>query len=315
MAEETQRPTNETGEGSLLQHTVALVEEKAKPSVEMIDIGGGETGLVVRKPDGELDTLDPDTFDAWRGKPLRLSAAPTITDLGSLIDYTNRYKDGNSVVFANDDRTAPSITSILDYHLDGGPRDEAARHGNHRAIFPVPLSDEWKAWTKLNGQQMSMANFAAFLEDHIVDVLPDGLIELSDEQKRFVEALGGRGRIAEPAKLMELATGLQVFTKGELQQAQRLASGEGQLTIRESHTDARGDDLIVPSLFVIAIPVFRNGERYQIMVRLRYRVTGEGLKFFYELWRSDLVFDHAFDEAVSRVRSETSLEVYRGSAA
>lgn len=304
----------ENGEGSLLQHTIALVEDQRKPSFETINIGNGDSALAVRKPDGEVETFDPEAFDLWRARPFYLAASPNVSALESLIDYTNRFKGADSVVFADDDRSSPSIYTVLDYHAEGAPSPSNARHCNHIVSFPVPLSDEWKAWTKLNGQEIAMANFARFLEDHIVDVMPSGLIELSEEQQRFVEALGGMSRVAEPAKLLELASGLQVFTKGEVQQAQRLASGEGQLTIRESHTDGQGNQLIVPSLFVIAIPVFRNGPRYQVMVRLRYRVT-EGIKFFYELWRSDLVFDHAFNEAVDAVIEQTSLPVYRGNRA
>lgn len=305
----------ETGEGSLLAQTRNLVEAAHKPKIVTVDIGGEETALVALKPDGEYEEISPDYFDGWRSKPLRLTENPTVTSLASLIDYTNRFKGSASVVFASDDRASPSISTVLDYHLSGPPGDDNARHGNHVVNFPVPLSDEWKAWTKLNGQNISMPNFARFLEDHIVDVLPQGMIALSDEQERFISALGGMDRVADPAKLMELASGLQVFTKGELQQAQRLASGEAQLTIREQHVDAAGQQLVIPSTFVIAIPVFRNGDRYQILVRLRYRATGEGVVFFYELWRNDLVFDHAFDEAVQKVGEETSLPVFRGSRA
>lgn len=305
---------HETGEGSLLAHTRNLVAEQGKASVEKIDIGNGDTALIKRRPGGEVEVLEPLAFDVWRARPFTLAELPQLTDLNSLIAYTNRFKDADSVVFANDTRTAPSIATVLDYHRAGAPLPENARHGEHVVNFPVPLSDEWKAWTSLNGKEIAMANFARFLEDHIVDVLPEELIELSPEQQRFIEALGGMSRIASPAKLMELATGLQVFTKGELTQSTRLQSGEGQLTIKEQHQDGQGNQLIVPSSFVIAIPVFRNGDRYQIVVRLRYRVS-DGLKFFYELWRNDLVFDHAFNEAVTKVAEETALPVYRGARA
>lgn len=305
----------ETGEGSLLEHTKSLVEDHAKASVDSIDIGDGDRAIIQRNPDGGVSILDSADFDSWREKPLFLHGSPRITDLGSLIDYTNRFKDSDSVVFANDDRSSPSIAAVMDYHIAGeGPdHSDRARHGRHTATFPVPLSDEWKAWHQYNGQQLAMANFARFLEDHIVDVMPQGMVELNDEQKRFVTTLGGMQKLAEPAKLMELASGLQVFTEGEVQQAQRLSSGEGQITIKERHTDGKGSDLIVPSAFVIAIPVFRNGEPYQILVRLRYRPTSAGVTFFYELWRDDRVFDHAFDEAVQRVATETDLPVFRGS--
>lgn len=305
----------ETGEGSLLEQTRGLVEENRKASVDSIDIGGGETGIIERRPNGTVDVIDSDAFDSWREKPLFLGAMPTITDLSSLISYTNRFKDGDSVIFANDERKSPAIAAVLDYHHSGEDLASArARHQRHVATFPVPLSDEWKAWHDNNGEALSMPEFARFLEDHIVDVMQVGMVTLNKEQESFITTLGGTKRVAEPAKLMELATGLQVFEEGEVQQATKLQSGESQLTVANRHTDGQGADLIIPSTFIIAIPVFRNGDLYQIIVRLRYRKTGQGIMFFYELWRDDRVFDHAFDEAIERVGSETSLPVYRGVA-
>lgn len=157
-----------------------------------------------------------------------------------------------------------------------------------------------------------MPNFARFLEDHIVDVLSPGMIELSPAQEQFVEALGGRGRIADPARLMELATGLRVYEEAQVSQVTNLQSGEGELVLSSQHGDGQGGKLNIPSMFVIAIPVFQHGERYQILVRLRYRKVS-GIVFIYELWRDDMVFDHAFNEGVERVRDETKLTVYRGS--
>jgi hypothetical protein len=73
-------------------------------------------------------------------------------------------------VFADDNRKAPSITAVLDYHKRGGPDDGGQRFGRHQARHLLPLSDEWKAWAELNGEAITMPNFARFLEDHIVDV-------------------------------------------------------------------------------------------------------------------------------------------------
>jgi hypothetical protein len=111
---------------------------------------------------------------------------------------------------------------------------------------------------------------------------------------------------------MELATGLRIYEEAQVSQATNLQSGEGELILTSTHSDGQGGKLLIPSMFVIAIPVFQHGELYQIVVRLRYRKTGAGIVFVYELWRDALVFDHAFNEAVQRVREETSLTVYRG---
>ncbi|WP_246152723.1 DUF2303 family protein [Sphingomonas montanisoli] len=62
----------------------------------------------------------------------------------------------------------------------------------------------------------------------------------------------------------------------------------------------------------MAIPVFRNDTFYRLAARLRYRKTGEGIVFWYDLWRADPTFDDAFTQAVARVAAGTELPVLYG---
>ena len=110
---------------------------------------------------------------------------------------------------------------------------------------------------------------------------------------------------------MELSRGLQVYESSAVREVVNLSSGEGQISFQSEHTDQHGVPLKVPGLFLIAIPVFRNGPLYRIAARLRYRKNA-GLVFWYDLWRIDRTFDHAFDEALGRVRAETALPVMLG---
>src|SRR3546814_5344247 len=89
--------------------------------------------------------------------------------------------------------------------LPAGGIDEAApRHGAHRSMFAFPLSDEWNAWADMDKKPMRMMDFAAFLEDRIVDVLDmiDDEDSLPEDMQKFVNAVGGR--IAGPSRLMDL---------------------------------------------------------------------------------------------------------------
>ncbi len=309
--------TQEAGLGALLEQAVQIGNDHGKPEVKSVELPDGGKALLNLGHSGDVTTLeviDPEALDHWRQTPLYVAGAPTLGSLDSLIDYVNLYKDEDSVVFASDDRSNPKIVAVLDYHVTGDNEGEATkpRFGRHTATFPVPLSDAWKGWNDCDGKVLQMAEFARFLEDHIVDVMDPASVELSNDQEKFVNTLGGRRRMADPAKLMELATGLQIFEAGQITQAQRLESGETQITIESEHRDSSGQKLEVPSMFTIAIPVFRNGPAYQIVARLRYRKGTNGILFFYELWRADKVFDHAFDEACEQVRDSAGVTVLRG---
>jgi uncharacterized protein YfdQ (DUF2303 family) len=291
----------------------SLVEHYVHADVILVtDPTTGAAAPVIRSG-SSVTALPPSIFDPYLAAPRHRQGVATMLSLDSLIEQTKRFSDQDSVVFANDDRASPSLTTVFDYHPKGGP-DTKPRHGRHRATFTFPLSDEWKAWTEKNGEVMSMADFAAFVENRLPDVLYliPGEDSLPEDLQRLVETLGGADTIATPNKLMELARGLQVNENAVAQETVNLASGEGIIRFQAQHTDETGAPLRVPALFLIAIPVFRNGPFYRIAARLRYRKQSGRIVFWYELWRTDRTFDHAFSEAVERVHIETELPVLIG---
>jgi uncharacterized protein YfdQ (DUF2303 family) len=296
--------------GSVIKQTIELLDEHRKASIVMMDLGDDGQAPIVIRPNGATEIMPADAFDDYLAEPRRREGEAVLLDLSSFIDHANRFSDEDSIVFADNDRRDPSLCATFDYHRAG--HDSAPRFGRHTSKFAFPLSDEWKAWRDVDKEPMKMREFAAFLEDRIIDVLPAESRNLNDDQKRYVDNLGGERRIAEPAKLIELSNGLQVFEESEVSSAVRLQTGEAKMTFANRHTDGQGGDLNVPSMFVIGIPVFQNGPEYQILVRLRYRKVGADLVFFTETWRTDRVFDHAFDEALDRVRDETGLPVLLG---
>lgn len=301
-----------TSGGELVQQVRSLVEDYVQADViPVLEPSTGVEALVVQAG-GTVTPLDPKIFDAYRTEPRFRHGTAVMLSLDSLIAHVNRFKDTDSVVFANDDRAKPSLTAVLDYHRDGAEADP--RFGKHRSVFEFPLSDEWRAWAQANDEKMTMAEFAAFLENRIIDVLYliPGEDTLPEDLQRLVDTLGGPDTIATPNKLMELARGLQVNDEAIVQEAVNLSSGEGVVRFQARHTDEHGAPLKVPSLFLIAIPVFRNGPLYRLAARLRYRAAQGRLTFWFELWRTDRTFDHAFSESLERVRVETELPVFVG---
>jgi uncharacterized protein YfdQ (DUF2303 family) len=257
---------------------------------------------------GELKPISTAVFDHYRDRPVARIGTATLTRLDSFIELTNRFKAPNSAVFAKDDPTAPKLTTVFDYHPEG---EMLANFQRHRATYAFPVSDEWRAWSKANAEPMKMMDFAAFLEDRIVDVVTDAA-PASAAAKDFMAKTGGN--IAGPSDLMRIARTLQVNETSTLREARNLSSGEAEVVFQSEHLDAAGNKLVLPNLFMICIPVFaRAPEFYQILARFRYRKTGGAVVFWYELWRPDLVFEQAFTEACNAVREQTELPLFVGS--
>lgn len=299
------------GGGDLIREAFAAAGKLSHvEQVELTDPRDNTKALAVIGQHG-VSLIDPDKFNPYRDKPLFRTGVAQHTRLDSFIAHILRFKADHSAVFAIDDPNAPKLTAIFDYHPEG-PGHADAKCQKHKAVYPFPLSEEWKAWNKADGFKMGMADFAAFLEDRIVDVVSN--VQPSSEAAQDFMAKTG-GNLASATKLIEISRGLQVNEASTLRSATNLSSGEAELVFTSQHLDQSGNKLVLPNLFMISIPVFaRSAVNWQILARFRYRKSGEGIVFWYELWRADLVFDAAFVEACDAVKQATGLPLFVGTA-
>lgn len=245
-------------------------------------------------------------YDEYRPNPVRRKGTADLGDLASLVEHINRFKDGDSAVFANPNRNGPSITAVLDYHRAGS--GGTPRFGVHRSHYAFPISDEWGAWTKAAGDEMTQTNFAEFIEAHIVDV--------TEYDPKFESAANFADKcgitFATSAQILELSRGLSVNVEGKLAATVNLQNGVKQIQFTESHSGENGQPLKVPGAFLVGIPVFRGEIGYQLCVRLRYRKSGASLVWIMELWRHEEVFDTAIKEACDMVKKATELPLLVG---
>lgn len=254
-------------------------------------------------------------IDEYRTAPERRAGTARVQDLASFTALANRFKDADSVIFADRNHQEPSLTAVLDYHRAGPAAEDRARFGDHRIVYMFPLSEAWKEWRNHDGEKMGQADFSTFLEDRIIDVLPPpGGGDLGDARFPGIDAFSRHvtASWASPATLVELARGLSIRVGSRVKDVRNLASGEAQMAFESEHHDESGAPLRIPQLFLIGIPVFDAGPSYRIVARLRYRVTSAGIVWFYDLWRPDLALRHAFDEACETVRTETGLPLVYG---
>jgi hypothetical protein len=314
-------PQPQTAEGvaALLEATRQHVEDKSYARAAMVLTGDGTAIPAILTPDGSYKLFTPSEMDAYTDAPRFRRGTATLTSLDSFIAHINRFGDSDSAVFACDNHESPSLTAVLDYHridtLNGEEQPRVHgdyRHGKHRSRFAFPVSDQWKAWNAGNGNRMGMADFAVFLEDNVLDVAD--VEAVPESAKRFVEMNGGAAKIADWSILNKLAKSLTIYENAVVTEAVNLSSGEGQLTLKADHdTEVAGVKATIPTMFFVAIPIFREGVVYRLPVRLRYRKSGAGFVFWYELWRADRAFDDAFREAVAKVDAETEAQVFFGS--
>lgn len=247
-------------------------------------------------------------LEPWRDRPERRAGNAQLQDLDSFIAHVNRFKDSGSALFALEDMAAPKLQAVLDYHHPTGAGE--ARFGKHRSVYGFPLSSEWKAWHEQDGMSMSQGEFAAFLEDRIVDVIVPPDLDDDPGLTKLAEQVGAG--FAGPTRLLALARSMQISAQQTVKNAQNLSTGEISVQYEEVHGDGAGAPIKVPGLFLIVIPIFHAGQPYRLAARLRYRLAGGKIAWSYKLYRPDLSFRDAFTAAVWRARDDTALPLFMG---
>ena len=179
------------------------------------------------------------------------------------------------------------LTAVFNDH--GFPSDPQPGWRDFRATYKAELSREFDIWLKNNKQVKEQEDFAVFLEDNIAD-------------------------IAEPSGdiLLAIALTLQAKTEVSFNTSRRLDNGQVQITYTENIDARAGNGSIeIPREFAIGCRLFKNGDGYKIRARLKYRLGGGKVKFWYELDRPENVIEDAF-KAYLDVARETGYTVLIG---
>lgn len=312
----TVTPAQEGAEAIATPFSIDLAEAArlgaAAQGVEIvvIDAPEGFTGLPAKVPvalhRGETPAVNAiaNVLESYRLHPKRKQGTAEAQTFESFCELINRHKSEHSVIFADADWRKPSFTAVIDYHhlgVDGQPD-----YGKHRVHYAFPLSEEWQAWNKMNGQKMTQEDFAYFLEDRVAE-----LSAPTDDERIWLER-DFATTVATPSQLVELSRGLQVNVASKVKAAHTLANGEGQIVWEESHQDANGAPLKVPGIFILSVPPFFMGDKMRIPVRLRYRAAGGSVVWFYQIYRPDQFITEHVRHALFDAREKTGLPTYEG---
>lgn len=199
----------------------------------------------------------------------------------SLIGYLDKHAEPHTEIYADD--RACIITACINAHGD------QPGWGDHKAILALRHTDDWKDWTKYDGQLLPQLEFSEFIEDHLPNFsTPSG------------------------ADMLELAQTFQATTKVDFASSQRLKSGETELLYTENQTASAGKkgSLAIPDTFTLGLQVFERGDAYKVQARFRYRIHDGQLRLGYRLTRPRDVLQAAFDAVVETVSEGTGPDVW-----
>lgn len=256
-----------------------LAGKAATPTT--VDLGDGRKLLVT--PEGATIRDVSDEHDLKVGKPRYVKQSPTLQTQDSLVDYVNRFKGEDTILFA--DIAADSIVALIDYHS----AKEAANVA-HRATLVLPRSEEWRLWTEISGKLKPQLEFARFIEENAADV-----------------------RAPSAGDLLDACRDLQVHRKVNFIKAVRTQSDNENFEYSEE-TNATGKrgELEIPTKFVLGLPVYFGEPETEVHAFLRWKLDEGMLALGIQLHRLEHIRQSVFKMIVMAVAERTGCQAVFG---
>ncbi|MGS0976165.1 DUF2303 family protein [Burkholderia glumae] len=272
-----------------------LAETLAREMKSPIELGSNDAAAIRRlilPPGWKLDERDDSKL---LPAPLRKVARVRVRDVDSFIDYLKRHGSlTDCTIWCQADYVQGKIsfTGILNDH---GEDENAPAWRDHRALFSPEFSEEWRRWSGLNKKQMNQTEFASFIEDNLKDIAcPDG------------------SGLPSGGAMLEMALSFEATQDMRFKSAIRLSNGGVNLSFVQDDDAQTLQKMSVFERFAIGVPVFWNGDAYQIDARLRYRVRDGKLVFWFELIRADKVLEAAATTIITTIKENTGNPFFFG---
>jgi uncharacterized protein YfdQ (DUF2303 family) len=244
------------------------------------DLAVNDTLLArVIRDDESVEVRD---LEHYLAAPRTARGKATLHDPASFAAYVTRLADADETTLWADDK-ARKIVAVFNDHwnIGTGWRD-------HTATLAVRVDPDWEAWTAADGKRMAQAGFGEFLEDHLASIIDP-----------------------PAAVLLELAMTLVAKRSLAFESSARLQSGDVGFAYREETAASAGKKgtLEIPETFLIKVAPFVGSDPVEVLARLRYRISGDGLQLGFKLDRPDLREAEAFAFIVGLVRAGVPTEV------
>lgn len=227
--------------------------------------------------------------------PIRKRGITVLNDAESFIAVVLDQKGDSTRLYST--INPPTFTAVFNHNA------VSAGWGDHKAKYNAPISPEWGAWGKVDGVKMNQVDMARFIEANMIDIAHLA----PDPETKYPGSPDG-------ATFLEICHTLEAKKKVNFKSSVRLPDGSTQFTYDEDVSgSAVNGTMAIPEQFTIVVPVFENGDKWQVDVRFRYRIEEGGrLTMWLELVRPHKTIETAVKELREQIGKKTSLPVLNG---
>lgn len=285
---------------SALSAGLKIAEFKTIPREE------GKERSVVLVPKG----FNAQSFDNERERPLRKTGSKQFLSTGSFCSYVNKHKvKDETIIMAYEDKG--EILAVLN---DNGNEPD---WGDFTAILDIGFSKQWNVWFGNSypnrGNYFEQEEFANFIEDNRSDLMVGTFKGTDDKDVENISAL----------ELSAIITNLQMTSQEKF--TSKVDPVSGRLTLNYENEEHGKGNVEIPKQIILAIPIYRGGDIFEVVLRLRHRIRGGNASFYFIIDQLELLKERAFDMICRRIEkgnkgSEedpekqfdgTGIEVYR----
>lgn len=272
---------------------------------------GAKSPQILALPDtAEKVVVIPQGMDVKSLKPFcppeRIEQRVTLLEAGSFIDYVNRFKDTDTLIFSNVSETGVTFTAVLDYHQQ---KDFKPRYGRHVATFTAVETPDWKVWKGADRKPMKQIDFAEFLENNLQ-------LFVSKETKDGKTSYKSNG-----ATLLELVRTLHGHNNARFSTCIRLDNGAHSIAYEEDvrvvgnagGTVAKPGQMELPPMVSVALSVFQGADPYYIQARLKSRIAERQLFIYFETVQMPAIVRESILLLVKQVAEKTKIVPLLGS--
>ncbi len=248
-------------------------------------------------------------IEDYKIQPDRKTGQRTFTSTESFNSYVNKHKNEDQTIIVADSNV-PAVKAI--FNDDG--KDTPA-WSDFSAKLELKFSRQWLKWIEKNNRLMSQEEFAQFIEDNRIDFMCGGEHKLNDEVVKTVN----------PVEFKKLILDLNLSVSEKIKSKLDVVTGE--TIVSYSNEDTGDKTFKVPSFFVIVIPVYKTGDYFKVIVRMRRRTSDGRVQFGFLIDQVDQAIESAFEKICKRVKEGqtkenngdsveefkgTGIEVYKG---
>lgn len=262
---------------------------RAAAIAHVVKSGDGREFLIV--PEGYQKHDIPDEHGLKRTMPGYLSQQVTLQTVDSLVEYVERFKGVETILFA--DISTNAIVAVIDFHAAAGAdQAPAVRRGSHRANMTLPFSEEWSLWKGISGHLKPQLEFARFIEENAAEI-----------------------KVPAAGDLLDAVRDLQVKRKVNFTKAVRTASDNENFEYsEETNATTKKGEIEIPTRFVLSLPVYFGEPPVELHAFLRWRLDEGALTLGIQLHRAEYVRQAVFKQIVVSVGERTKCPVVFGKA-